>query len=229
MKSKIQQLNDNITLYNGDCLEIMQSLGKVDAVITDPPYGEEIGNMGFTKTRVGGVTLRNDYSGQGAWDSKRISEQHIKEMINISRTQVIFGGNFYADMLPPSRGWFVWDKKDGGKYSNDFADCELAWTNQDVPSRLVRHIWHGMIQQNMKNKEKRYHPTQKPVAVMVSAIERYTNPGDTILDPFMGSGSTIVACIQTGRRAIGIEIEEKYFDISVKRAKEALLQTRMEI
>jgi DNA modification methylase len=121
----------------------------------------------------------------------------------------------------------VWDKKEGGKFSNDFADVELAWTSLDAPARVIRHVWHGMIQQDMKYKEERYHPTQKPIPVMVRAIEMMTEKGDIVLDPFFGSGTTGVACAQTGRRFVGIELDPNYYEIGKKRIQEALMQPRL--
>jgi site-specific DNA-methyltransferase (adenine-specific) len=217
-----------IDLRLGDCLDILPTLAdkSVDAVITDPPYGTKIGKMNFTNNRHGGVALRNDYKGGADWDSEPMSEAQYIEIVRVAKTLVFFGGNFF-DYLPVSRGWYVWDKKNGGQFSNDFADCEMAWTNRDMPSRIIRHIWHGMIQQDMSNKEKRYHPSQKPVPVMERIIEDLTQPGDTILDPFMGSGTTGVACVKLGRNFIGIEREPKYYDIAARRIHEAQQQMVM--
>ena len=215
-----------VELILGDCIEIMDGMESktITAGITDPPYGEGIHNMGFTNNVHGGVTLRNDYSDMQDWDVK-VDNRWIDEMFRITHKQLIFGGNFFE--LPTSRCWLVWDKKSGGVYSNDFADVELAWTSLDKPSRIIRHLWHGMIQQDMKNKEKRYHPTQKPIPVMVRAIEMLTDVGDTVLDPFMGSGTTGVACVQTGRNFVGYEINPTYFEIAEKRIREAQLQPRL--
>ena len=214
------------TLYLGDCLEIlpMLPLEDIDAIITDPPYGENIGKMGFTTNVNGGVTLRNDYKGLAEWDASPVN---LLPFLSIGKVRIIWGGNFYTDILPISRGWLIWDKKNSGQYSNDFADCEMAWTNLDQPTRLIKHVWHGMIQQSMRNKETRYHPTQKPIAVMKWCIEQ--TDVDLIFDPFMGSGTTGIACVQTKRKFIGIEINPRYFDIAVKRIKQAQLQIRMEI
>ena len=218
-----------VTLWQGDCLEYMQGMdaGSVDAVITDPPYGENISAMGFARSgRHGGVAQRNNYLGMASWDEVPIKDT-VKLLPSLADACVIFGGNFYADVLPPSRCWLVWDKKDGGKYSNDFADIEIAWTNIDAPARLFRHVWHGMIQQDMKNKDARFHPAQKPVALMRWIIKNYTRPGDTIFDPFMGSGTTGVAAVQLGRNFIGCELDPGYFAIAEKRIAQAQLQPRL--
>jgi len=202
---------------------------KFDAVITDPPYGENIGKMGFTNSTDGGVAKRNDYKGGADWDDAGLKLWQYQNMEQVSGVLAIFGGNFFADILPVSRGWYAWDKKSGGKYSNDFADIELVWTNQDRPARVISYIWHGMIQQNMKDKERRFHPSQKPVNVMVRLVEDLTSEGDTVLDPFMGVGSTGLACLKSGRSFVGIERDPNYFEIAKKRIQEAQLQMRMPI
>lgn len=162
------------------------------------------------------------YRGSSQWDVLP-SRNTLDEIRRISNLQFIWGGNYFADNLPPSRCWLVWDKRTG---ANSFADCELAWTNLDNVVKMYTVPWVGA---NAKDTPKRYHPTQKPVTLMVWIIERWTNPGDTILDPFMGSGTTGVACVQTGRNFIGIEIEPKYFEIAQKRITEAQLQMVMEL
>jgi DNA modification methylase len=157
-----------VELYLGDFRTYLSVLKNknIHQVITDPPYGEKINKMGFINNQNGGVTLRNKYTGMADWDDKKLTKNDIDSIISIAPVSMMFGGNFYADMLPASRCWYIWDKKDGGKFTNDFADCEMAWTNIDAPSRVIRYIWHGMIQENMKDKEPRVHPTQKPIAVI---------------------------------------------------------------
>jgi len=131
---------------------------------------------------------------------------------------IIFGGNYYA--MAPSSCWLVWDKENG---ASDFADCVLAWTNLPKAVRRIRYMWNGMLR---ANKEKRGdHPTQKPIGVMSWAVGH--TKGITVLDPFMGSGTTGVACMNLGRKFIGIEIERKYFDIACERIENAQRQGRM--
>ncbi len=213
-------MSDDVTLYCGDCLEILPTLaaGSVDAVITDPPYG--IGENGKKNASRQQLAKPRDY-GDYFWD-KKIDQGCLQEIVRVSHEQVIFGGNFYADKLPPSSSWIVWDKLNSG----DFADCELAWTSHKKAVRKFAYMWNGFIKQRP---EQRYHPTQKPLALMVWVLENYTNPDDLILDPFMGSGTTGVACVQTGRRFIGIEIDPNYYAIAEKRIKEAQMQIRMAI
>ena len=194
-----------IKLILGDCLEEMPKLAGIDAVITDPPYG-----IGITKSPR--ISLSRGFSGD--WDDKPASANHIDMMLAFDVPSVIFGGNYFR--LPPSRGWIVWDKKNDGR---DFAEAELAWTNVDGVVRVFRKR-----PQNMDGGK--VHPTQKPVSLMEWVLLKFTKKGDTILDPFMGSGSTGVACVRTGRNFIGIEKDPEYFAIAEKRivgAQPALL------
>ena len=201
----------------GDCLEVMRGLPDkcVDLVLTDPPYG--IGEAkGKNKTR-GKLAKAKDY-GVDDWDD-RIPERGVfDEIRRVSKHAIIFGGNYFAEYLDNSPCWLVWDKDNGGC---DFADCELAWTNFHTAVRKFTFRWHGMLQGDMKEKETRYHPTQKPVKLFRQILDSYSNPGDIILDPFLGSGTTAVACVETGRHFIGIELEEKYCEIARRRVAEA--------
>lgn len=203
------------TLYCGDCMDILPTLGKVDAVITDPPYG--IGENSKKVASRGKLAVPTDY-GYFDWDKEPASAAIISAIRGISEYQAIFGGNYFN--LPPSSCWLVWDKLNG---KNDFADCELAWTNWPKAVRRLQWLWHGMIRQG---NEARYHPTQKPLEVMKWAIELCPK-ADIILDPFMGSGTTGVAAIQLGRKFIGIEREPKYFDIACKRIEQAYAQGQL--
>jgi site-specific DNA-methyltransferase (adenine-specific)/modification methylase len=133
---------------------------------------------------------------------------------------VIFGGNYYA--MPPAKCWLVWDKENG---DNDFADCELAWTNLPKAVRRIRYLWNGMLRAN--GEPRGDHPTQKPVGVMAWAINHVPEPNRLILDPFMGSGTTGVAAMNLQRRFIGIERETKYFDIACRRIEDAQRQGRL--
>jgi len=208
-----------------DCLEVMKTLpdNSVDLILTDPPYGIDIGKMNFTNSIIGGVAKRNNYKGISDWDKFTPSKEYFDEMIRVSKKQVIFGGNYFADKLPPSGQWVVWDKRVEDKYSNDFADCELAWTSENKPSRIIRFLWSGMMQGDMKNKEVRFHPTQKPLFVIKKIIDMFSEENDTILDPFLGSGTTAIACKNLHRNFIGIEISEKYCKIARDRLRQQTL------
>jgi site-specific DNA-methyltransferase (adenine-specific)/modification methylase len=203
-------------LYNCDCMEVLPTLGKVDAVITDPPYGIKAARKDNTTRSC--VAVAKDY-GIAAWDDKPCSQEIIDAMLDCSTTQVIFGGNYFV--LPPSSCWLVWDKVNG---ANDFADCELAWTNMKKAVRRICWQWHGMIRKGSDTE--RFHPTQKPIEVMQWCIQQAGIP-DTILDPFMGSGTTGVACMNLGRKFIGVEIDKRYFDIACERIERAQQQFRL--
>jgi len=209
------------TLYLGDCLEILPTLEKVDAVITDPPYGIGVDR---SMAKVGGTQYgnaaapKNHYEASG-WDDTEMTLEQANALMAASEYQVFWGGNYYG--LPRARCWLVWDKQNGG---NAFADCELAWTNLDKPVRKFSWMWNGMLRQG--GEDRNGHPTQKPIALMEWSINQVGNP-QTILDPFMGSGTTGVACMNLGRRFVGIEIEPKYFEIAVERITNAQRQTKL--
>jgi site-specific DNA-methyltransferase (adenine-specific)/modification methylase len=202
------------TLYLGDCRDILPTLPKVDAVVTDPPYG--IGEARANNQSRSALAQSRDY-GESSWDDEPIDAETIAKIVEKATFSVIFGGNYY--MLPATSCWLVWDKENG---ANDFADCELAWTNIPKAVRRIRYMWHGMLRAN--GEQRGDHPTQKPIGVMKWAIGHVPAPAETILDPFMGSGTTGVAAVQMGRSFIGIEREPKYFDIACKRIDEAQRQ-----
>ncbi len=194
------------TLYLADCMEVLPTLPKVDAVITDPPYG--IGQDGGAQRTRGSKRTNGEKMG---WDSERPSKTAFDLMTSKGDVAVIWGGNYFADYLPPSMGWLYWEKRMGG----DFADGELAWTS--MHRALRQFSWYR------KNKGDE-HPTQKPVELMRWCIDLCKNEPQTILDPFMGSGTTGVAAVQMGRKFIGIEREAKYFDIACERIARAAAQ-----
>jgi DNA modification methylase len=223
--SRVETIGDSV-LYLGDAREIILTLGKVDAVVCDPPYG--IGEAaGKAKTRTSGLTskiknaqrYRRDY-GDDAWDDKPISNELLSIVLQVSRWQVIFGGNYYP--LPPTSCWLVWDKLNG---ETDFADCELAWTNLKKAVRRISFLWNGCMRR--ERDVERVHPTQKPIEVMKWCVGHLPADVETVLDPFMGSGTTGVACVKLGRKFIGIEIEPKYFDIACKRIEAATKEPRL--
>ena len=213
------------TLYLGDCLEILPTLGPVDAVVTDPPYG---------------INYRSNHnsSRRGKW-ARWVRHENMHGIIGDDKPfdpepwlalgvpMVVFGGNYCADRLPPSRCWIVWDKRgDIGK--NRQADCELAWTNLDAVSRVFTHKWSGLIrdgEENVAVNGPKLHPHQKPVALLSKILQMV--PAGAILDPYMGSGSTLVAAVRAERPCIGIEIEERYFDIACERLNRERAQYKL--
>lgn len=204
--------DESCTIYHGDCALIVPQLMDFDLLLTDPPYGINE-NSKKQKTR-SNLAKPTDY-GEFNWD-KKISNEYLLLLQCIAKSQIIFGGNYYADKLPPNSCWLVWDKDNG---SSDFADCELAWTNLKKAVRLFRYRWSGMLQQNMKNKDKRVHPTQKPLSLMKWCIE-LAGDVNTIIDPFMGSGTTLRAAKDLGKKAVGIDIDERYCEIAAERLRQ---------
>jgi DNA modification methylase len=202
-------------LILGDCLKVMPLLGKVDAVVTDPPYG-----IGYSHGGGGGKLARST-----VLDHKPIIGDDApfdpSWLIALGLPSILWGGNHFANRLPPSQSWLTWDKR-CADYSNDQADCEMAWTNLGFPARMFRHVWNGMLR-GPESKTPRVHPTQKPVALMEWCLGFLPN-AQTILDPFMGSGTTLVACQRLGRSGTGIELDPDYFSIACKRVDEATRQ-----
>jgi DNA modification methylase len=204
-----------------DVVEKLMNGKKADMVFTDPPYGIDIGNQ--SQGKGGGVAKKINY-GANEWD-KSIPYEAISISFIISDYIIMWGANYYADRLPPSSCWIAWDKDNG---STDFADIELAWTSYKKASRIVKWKWSGMIQQDMKNKERRVHPTQKPVYLAEWSFEKFS-AGNIIVDLFGGSGSTMIACEKTNRINYSMELDPKYCDVIVKRwqdftGKQAVLE-----
>jgi DNA modification methylase len=207
--TRIEHIAEGITLYLGDCREILPTLGKVDAVVTDPPYG--IGKDGQKRT-TGGHGGRKAYEFLG-WDAERPDPEIFALLLAAGRQHVIWGGNYFADLFPATGKWLVWDK---GQRINQ-SDGELAWTSEPGALRIFDLNRVALLTDGAE------HPTQKPVEIMRWSILQLDNP-QTILDPFMGSGTTGVAAVNLGRKFIGIEIEPKYFDIACKRIAAATKQ-----
>lgn len=219
---KLDDLIGKITC--ADCLDILKQLPDkcVDLVLTDPPYG-----IGYDKkaTRYNGTFQGNGVARRGIykecnWDKKTPEKEVFDEILRISRNAIIFGGNYFANMLPNSKHWIVWDKKTNG----DWADCELAWTSFGKPVKKYEYLWSGMLQQNMKEKEIRIHPTQKPVGLFMKILQDYSNENDIVLDCFSGSGTTAVACHNLKRRFICIEKDPEYAKASQERLEQAQRQ-----
>jgi DNA modification methylase len=199
----------NAELWHGDCREILPTLPQFDLILTDPPYG--IGEDGgkFRDRKGGGHRVLESLG----WDRERPAAWLFGLMQEKATECVIWGGNYFADLLPPSKGWLYWNKLMGG----DFSDGELAWTNSD---RALRHFSHC-------NKEHgKEHPTQKPIRLIVWCLDFHPK-AQTVCDPFMGSGTTGVACAQMGKAFTGIERERKYFDIACERIERAQAQGQL--
>jgi DNA modification methylase len=194
------------TLYEGDCMAVMPTLGKVDAVVTDPPYG--IGYVGDGYEKILG------------------DDRPFDPTFLLGRDCIIWGANNFCQMLPKAGGWLCWDKRvteaaDGLRGS----PFELAWSSKDRLYKILR-LQHGGVKNADGEGIKRVHPTQKPIALMRWCLGFLPN-AETILDPFMGSGTTGVACVKEGRKFIGIELDPDYFDIACKRIRDAYAQPDM--
>lgn len=194
-------------LYCGDAMEILPTLPKVDACVTDPPYG-------LAEKLDGGSGEWGKLYGDGPplWDLN--THESVVGLVEMARECIIWGGNYYP--LPPKRGWLIWDKMQ----QHSSGHCELAWTTIDQPTRTFRYARAQLATEGKK------HPTQKPSRLMEWCIN-FIPYAETILDPFMGSGTTGVACMNLGRKFIGIEVERKYFDIACERIEQAQAQGRL--
>jgi DNA modification methylase len=205
-------------LYLGDCLEVMPELGRFDACVCDPPFGI---NMAGGFSGAGGFSApisRRQY--KGSWDSDRPSKQAFSAILASSGVHIIWGGQYFADLLPPRGKWLWWDKC---QTMPSFGDGELAWTSLPgvAPKKFV-YSNNGL----MAKEKERVHPTQKPVALMRWCLG-FLPKAETILDPFMGSGTTGVACVQLGRKFTGIELDPDYFGIACERIAKAVAEPRL--
>lgn len=212
--TRVEHLSDDVTLYLGDCREILPGLPRVDAVVTDPPYG--IGRDGKPKSSSshGG---HKGYEAKG-WDTVRPDPAIFANLLRLSDDCAIWGGNYFADLLPPTSKWLSWDK--GQRI--DQADAELAWTSHQGALRVLT------LNRAEIAKDGAVHPTQKPVRLMEWTLTQIGATG-CVLDPFMGSGSTGVACVRRGCGFIGIEREVTYFDIACRRISDELRRPRLQL
>jgi site-specific DNA-methyltransferase (adenine-specific) len=201
-----------VTIYHGDCRTILEEIqpAEVSLLLTDPPYGVSERTDRLSKGR-SNAAASLDFAPVHD-DDKPFDPAHLLAFPRV----VLFGANYFCERLPASPSWLVWDKRDGTT-SDDNADCEIAWSNLGGPARLFRHLWRGMIKAS-EREERRCHPTQKPVALMSWVIQHAkVAPAGLVLDPYMGGGSTLVAAKELGRKAIGIEIEERYCEAAARR------------
>lgn len=202
-----------ITIYHGDCREILPRLPKADLCLTDPPYGigaDANQSKRANKQHGNAAAPSRDY-GLSDWDSISPDDVDILKAVNSAAKAIVWGGNYFH--FKPSRAWLVWDKDNG---DNGYADCELAWSNLDMAVRKFRHRWMGMIQENMAQKEIRFHPTQKPLALMSWCLS-FAPDAQAVVDPYAGSCTVARACKDLGKRCISIEREEKYCEVGALR------------
>ena len=201
------------TIFNQDCLMGLKALPNksIDLILTDPPYGKKAdkGTNGF------GAAKNRRYA--GGWDGMIPPPELFNEMFRVAKNLIIFGGNYFGHLLPPSNCWIFWDKKGDVAFQNPFADGELIYTTFKKPVKRIVFKQQGFI---TDSKDKRYHPTQKPTEPVQQLIEMFSEPGQLICDPFLGSGTTAVAAVNSGRHYIGYEIDPGYFQICCDRLDE---------
>lgn len=211
----------NSIVYNEDCITGMKRYKDkhFDLAIVDPPYGiKEDGLKNHSRGSRAKATL---YTAK-EWDKEPMQMNYFNELFRVSKNQIIWGANHFISHIPyDSSCWIVWDKQNG---DNDFADCELAWTSFNTAVRKFQFRWHGMLQQDMKNKEKRIHPTQKPIALYKWLLHNYAKQGDLILDTHLGSGSSRIACHKYGFDFTGFELDKEYFEAQEKRYNDFINQ-----
>jgi site-specific DNA-methyltransferase (adenine-specific) len=201
-------------ITNEDNMELMARYADkyFDLAIVDPPYGIDVTNQ--SQGKGGGVAKKIEYK-KTDWDKSAPNEEYFKELIRVSKNQIIWGANHFISRIPfDSSCWIVWDKDNG---ETDFADCELAWSSFKTAVRIFKWKWSGMLQQNMKNKEQRIHPTQKPVALYKWLLTNYAKEGDKILDTHLGSGSIAIACHDLGFDLTACELDTDYYNDAIKR------------
>jgi len=214
---------DNISIYNGDCMDLLKQTPNkyYDLCIIDPPYG-----IGMDKTHFETKSSKSkarEY-GEKKWDTKSPDEDYFKELMRVSKNQIIWGANHFISKIPfDSSCWVVWDKDNGGSLH---ADCELAYTSFKTAVRKFTFKWQGMLQGDMKNKEIRIHPTQKPIQLYEFLIKEYSKPNFKILDTHFGSGSIALAVDKANTldkknlTFVGIELDPDYFQAAIKRFNE---------
>lgn len=209
-------------IINADCLDILEQLPDkcIDLVLTDPPYGIDYCGQLVKGEEFKSVTNKYYWRNFGSkeWDKERPSEKVFKEMLRVSKRQIIWGGNFFADLLPASRCWLVWNK---GQRNFTLADGELAWTSLNSAVRIFDYSRAQAVV------EERIRPTQKPLALIQWCLEKASKEGEIILDCFSGSGTTAVACHNLNRRFICIEKDPDYWEASVKRLEDVRKQGRL--
>lgn len=207
---------------NMDCMDFMKEFPDkfFDLAIVDPPYGigYDIAANKTNGTQYGvAKAAKREYAASG-WDNSIPDKIYFNELFRVSKNQIIWGGNYFTEFLYPTKGWLFWYKHTNG----DFSDGELAWTSFGKPLKVFDFLWNGMLQGNMKNKQERIHPTEKPFQLYQWCLKEFGNNGDKIIDTHLGSGSNRVACFKGGFDLYATEIDKEIFDAQEKRFKEAI-------
>ena len=220
-----------INIYNKDCLEAMKLMqdNQFDLAIVDPPYGIGFDGNTTVKGKSGKAkTFSNiQHHKKKGWDSNRPSQDYFIELQRVSKNQIIWGGNYFADLLPPKKGWVYWDKKITNSNNKNYSDGELAYTSFDCILRKFTYDWIGFGYLNNPQKQKKIHPTEKPIQLYEWLLMNYAKEGDKILDTHLGSGSIAIACHNLGFDLTGYELDKEYFDNATKRIKDHQAQTTL--
>ena len=208
--------------YNMDCMEGMKQFPDkfFDLAIVDPVYGD-VTQGGYMANKACNKAESTQYH-TALWKQPKTPPEYFSELFRVSKNQIIWGGNYFVEAINKnSQCWIVWDKDNTGNY----ADCELAYTSFTTAVRKFKFRWNGMLQENMKNKEIRIHPTQKPVALYEFLLNNYAKPGDKILDTHVGSASSLIACHNLGFEYVGFELDTDYFNAASERLESVKAQT----
>ena len=213
-------------IYNEDCLEAMKQIPDkyFELSIVDPPYFKGVANKNFYGSDVSTTGVKRLCSESDNWDKNIPGIDYYEELKRVSKHQIIWGCNYYNFIQPVGR--IVWDKKND---DSTFSNCELASISLIDSVKIFRYMWNGMLQENMKNKERRIHPTQKPVALYKWLLMNYAKQGDKIIDTHVGSASSFIAAYDMGYDILGFEIDKDYFDMANKRIEEHKQQIRFEL
>ncbi len=214
----------SVELLHCDCMEYMAGLPDkaFDLAIVDPPYG--ITEKSYRKVPSKKAAAKKKDYNMNLWVFGKPKKEYWNELKRVSKNQIVWGGNYFTDFLPPSRNWVVWDKC---TQDSLFADVELAWTSWQNSAKIFKYRWNGMLQEDMKDKEIRVHPTQKPIALYKWLLHNYAKGGNKILDTHLGSGSSAIAAHRMGFDFVGCELDKDYYDAACKRFKEQTAQTQL--
>ena len=219
------KITDKITITNEDNMALMARYpdNYFDLAIVDPPYG--LGEDGAKNHSRGKATKATKYTAKN-WDKRHPEKEYFLELQRVSKNQIIFGANHFIELIPKANSscWIVWDKQNG---DNDFADCELAWTSFNTAVRKFDFMWNGMLQGDMKNKQKRIHPTEKPYQLYKWILDKYAKQCDKILDTHLGSGSIAIACHDYGFELTACELDSEYYEKAIKRIKNHVSQQKL--
>jgi len=214
----------NYGFYNMDCMEGMKQFpdNYFDLAIVDPPYFKGVANKNFYGADISKTGVKRLSSSSNKWDINIPDINYYIELKRISKHQIIWGCNYYDFHQPCGR--IIWDKKND---TSTFSNCEIASTDLINSVKIFRYKWNGMLQENMRNKEVRIHPTQKPIALYTWLLNNYAKQGDKILDTHVGSASSLIACHKSGFDYVGFELDREYFDMATKRLNEEKAQSNL--